>query len=133
MREFWRVCHRLIVDERSGTFIGPYRGPYWPGSDTMCMRHNDLRHPSPLAEYNWEFGQWFSAHRPQAVCGAATLEDLLAWFDGFWTQMSEAGYVIRAYELPKDMIRASADTGQAAAIVSPEHLVIESEIKEVMS
>lgn len=132
MKEFWRICHRTKVSRLSGTFLGPYSCTYdWDGQVRMARAHNDSGHPTPQEE-GPQMGQWFRRQGDKVVCGADSLDSLMRWFRGWTTELTMAGFIVRAYEVPDLMIRSSERTGQAVAIVEPKDLVIECEIREVV-
>lgn len=83
MTLIFRVEHRE-------TGAGPYTGSRWPGQRDMSSEHTwDGQHPDPARCFRL-FGIKYDQQ-----CGCKSPASLLAWFDGWWDQLDDHGFVVR--------------------------------------
>jgi len=67
---------------------GPYNGMSWEGRGEMSSSHCDDSHKSPNAD------PLLNGIGYIEKCGCDSPEALLRWFDGYWEQLGEAGFVV---------------------------------------
>lgn len=95
---------------------GPYNSGYWDYQDEMGDTHGSDRvnHPTPLAEPELD------GIDSDEVCGTVSPESLLAWFDGYWNPLADAGFAVSIFDA--ENARTSSTTGQAVFLQSTPRL-----------
>jgi hypothetical protein len=86
--------------------------------DRLADAHWDDEHPVPLRD---GIG-WIDVE--VEVCGFASVADLEAWFDGWLSELSEAGYHRYHYRVPAEHVRTGRH--QTVAPLPAEPVAVES-------
>lgn len=74
---------------------GPYLGGW--GFEDLKWDHNNDEHPGPRQE-GLRIGD-------DDLCAMSSMDKLIAWFDGWWDRLSEAGFHVAEYEAPKAYVK----------------------------